>query len=80
MSINVLQSGNCPICNENLENGDVVQIHQKGADGINAASIQRGDSVAVKAGCKVHANCRKRYTNKLDIVNQQKGVDCPIHP
>lgn len=80
MGANVLHHGSCPIWNERLEDGDVVQIRQKGADGINAASAQRGDSVAVKAGCKVHADCRKRYTNKLDIENQQKRVDRPIQP
>jgi len=32
----------CPICRGQLEEGDdVVQIRQKGADDINAASVQR---------------------------------------
>lgn len=56
----------CPICK--LEDGgDVVKIRQKGADGINEASVRRGDTIAVTAGCKVHSNCRKMYTNSIDI-------------
>ena len=63
----------CPVCKEGLEDGsDVVQIRQKGADGINAASVQRDDDVHVAAGCKVHTDCRKRYINQHDILNQKK--------
>jgi len=62
MSAPEIYEDGCPICKERLENGsDVVQIRQKGADGINAASVQRGDNVDVAAGCKVHTDCRKRY-------------------
>ena len=54
----------CPTCKErHVEGGDVVQIRLKGADGINAASVQRGDDVYVEAECKVHTECRKRYIN-----------------
>ena len=73
MSANNIIPEVCPICKNQLEAGDdVVQIHQKGADGINAASVKRGDSIVVTAGCQVHCDCRKRYTNKNDIINQQK--------
>ena len=58
----------CPFCKEKLEvGGDICQIRQKGADGINAASVQRGDTIVVMAGSKVHSNCRKQYTNPNDI-------------
>uniref|UniRef100_UPI00358EAE43 DNA replication complex GINS protein SLD5 isoform X6 n=1 Tax=Myxine glutinosa TaxID=7769 RepID=UPI00358EAE43 len=57
MSAPEIYEDGCPICKERLENGsDVVQIRQKGADGINAASVQRGDNVDVAAGCKAWLN------------------------
>jgi 5'-3' exonuclease len=63
----------CPLCKERFQDdGDVVEVRQKGADGINAASAQRGDDIVVAAGCKVHSGCRKRYINPHDIENQQK--------
>ena len=62
----------CPFCKEKLKDGaDVCQIRQKGADGINSASVQRGDTIVVTAGSKVHLNCRKRYTNPIEIKTQQ---------
>ena len=39
----------------------------EGADGINAASVQRGDTIVVMAGSKVHSNCRKQYTNPIEL-------------
>ena len=58
----------CPICTLELEDGgDAVKIRQKGADGINEASVRRGDTIVVTAGCKVHSNCRKMYTNSIEI-------------
>ena len=60
------------LCIRLFESYDVVEIRQEGADGINAASIQRGDDIVVALGCKVHSNCRKRYINQNDIANQQK--------
>ena len=50
MSAPEIYKDRCPICKERLEDGgDVLQIRQKGADGINAASVQRGDKVDVVA-------------------------------
>ena len=78
MSALEIYEDKCAICKERLENGsDVVQIRQKGADGIIAASIQRGDNIFVAAGCKVHTDCRKRYINPHDILNQQKEQGPP---
>ena len=56
----------CPICRVK-DGGDVVKIRQKGADGINEASVRRGDTLAVTAGCIVHTKCRKLYTNSVEI-------------
>ena len=50
---------------------DVIEVRQKGADGISAASIQRDDDIVVELGCKVHSDCHKRDINKHDIVNHQ---------
>lgn len=69
----------CPICKCTLESsGDVVEIRQKGADGINDASIQRGDNIVVTAGCHVHSDCRKNYVNRTEInrhVKRKQGTD-----
>ena len=78
MSALEIYEDKCAICKERLENGsDVVQIRQKGADGIIAASVQQGDNIFVAAGCKVHTDCRKRYINPHDILNQQKKQGPP---
>ena len=56
----------CPICK--LEDGShLVEIRQKGADGINEASVKRSDSIVVTAGMKVHPECRRLYTNSRQI-------------
>lgn len=73
MSASGLISDICPICKEAFaDTDDIVKIGQKGADGINAASAKREDSIVVTAGCKVHPGCRKWYINKRDIENQKK--------
>ena len=68
MSSSSITTDSCPICKNSLEDGEqVCQIRQKGADGINQASLQRKDDIVVSAGSKVHTTCRKRYTNPIDI-------------
>ncbi|KAK4307098.1 hypothetical protein Pmani_021115 [Petrolisthes manimaculis] len=57
----------CPICKLEVASDDAVKIRQKGADGINEASVRRGDTIAVAAGCTVHSKCRKTYTNSIEI-------------
>lgn len=72
MSANSTSSENCPICKDSLTDGAVIQVHEKGADGINAASVLRGDSLVVTAGCNVHVQCRKRYVNKKAITLKKR--------
>ncbi|KAG7156410.1 hypothetical protein Hamer_G006161 [Homarus americanus] len=60
MSASTVNQETCPICREDLDVSDVVDLRQKGAHGINSASVQRGDDVVVSAGEKVHITCRKR--------------------
>jgi len=52
-SSSIVNQETCPICREDLgDASDVVEVRQKGADGINSASVQRGDDVDVSAGGK----------------------------
>ena len=67
----------CPICKERIEDCDGVKVRQKGADGINAASVRRGDSIVVTAGCKVNLVCCKQHINQHDIENQSRKVVPP---
>ena len=70
----------CCICQKELQDGeDVTCVHQKGADAINAASVQRGDKIVVTPGCKVHSNCRKQHTNSIEIglyLKKKQGGEC----
>ena len=72
MNVSNLPPEICPICKERIEDGDGVKVRQKGTDGINEASVRRGDDIVVTPGCKLHLDCRKRYINQHDIENQQK--------
>lgn len=58
--------GNCPLCGSEID-GETVVIGEKGAEGINKASIDRGDSVVVVPGTGVHKRCRVSYINKKQI-------------
>lgn len=50
----------------------MVEVRHEGVDGINCASVQRGDDIVVSPGEKVHTKCRKEYINKKDIKNKHK--------
>ena len=70
----------CSICDREIQASEASSIlRQKGADGINAASTNRGDNIVVTAGRKVHIDCRKRYTNPIDIQlkkNREESGSC----
>ena len=55
------------MCKNSLQIGEIVEIREKGATGINHASIERGDDIKVTAGSNVHKKCRMDYVNKKDI-------------
>ena len=60
MSATIVNQDTCPICREDLgDASDVVEVRQKGADGINSASVQRGDDIVVSAGLEVQSKSRK---------------------
>ena len=81
MSATNVSHQKCPLCKKDIEEqNEVVRIREKGAYGINAASVKRGDSIFVTAGCEVHSECRKRYTNTLDNINSlKKNKNKPSH-
>ena len=71
----------CPICKEDIGNGsEVSTIDQKGANGMNAASTQRGDRIVVEAGVKVYTDCRKLCTNPQQIERKLSVNLAPISP
>ena len=70
MSASNITEEKCPICKENLGVTDVVQVRQKGADGINSASVQRGDDLVVFCGERVHSGCRMHYINPRYIASK----------
>ena len=67
--------GACPLCSKEVEDEseDSVVITKRGADGINRASVERGDSIIVAEGAKVHKTCRLNYINKKDIERYKKA-------
>jgi hypothetical protein len=59
---------NCPLCGHEVgDDGERVVIGEKGAEGINKASVERGDSTVAAAGTVMHKRCRTNYINKLDL-------------
>lgn len=58
---------NCPLCDNVLGDEERVVIGDKGAEGINRASIERGDRIVVCSGTVVHKKCRMNYINKKQI-------------
>lgn len=71
--------GDCPLCGSEMD-GETVVIGEKGAEGINKSSIDRGDSIAVVAGTEVHKRCRVSYINKKQIYLFKKAKLQPPQP
>ena len=58
----------CVICKEPIWNiGEGVVLREKGANGINKASKERGDVINVTAGQSVHKKCRANFTKPQNI-------------
>ena len=72
-----MQSANtetCPLCERALDGEETVVVREKGAEGINRASIERGVKVRVEARTRVHKTCRVNRINKKDIaIASSKG-------
>lgn len=65
----------CKICKSDINVPSVsgsVCISEKGAEGINNASVARGDNIVVEKGDRVHVSCRSKYINKKYIEAEQK--------
>lgn len=81
MSQVVVTQETCPICSQKLRDGsDVVEVQQKGADGINNASLLRNNDIHISAGDAVHSKCRMRYINKKYIKIKSTSKDEKVEP
>ena len=67
---------NCPLCESKLD-GETVVIGEKGAEGLNRASIERGNSTVVASGTEVHKKCIVNFINKKQIDLYKKAK---LHP
>ena len=74
-------SSTCLLCLKQLEedNEESVAISEKGATGINSASLDRGDNLVVTGGTEIHNLCRTNYINKKDI-EKSKKAKLNLHP
>jgi len=57
----------CPFCERDLDCEETVVLGDKGAEGVNRASIERGVEIRVEAGTRVHKTCRVNHIHKKDI-------------
>ena len=62
----------CPLCQRDLDCEETVVVREKGAEGINRASIERGVDIRVESGTSVHKTCRVNHINKKDIASSKK--------
>ena len=62
----------CPLCQRDLDCEETVVVREKGAEGINRASIERGVDIRVESGTSVHKTCRVHHINKKDIASSKK--------
>ena len=59
----------CIICDLTIEgNEETCVVKDKGAEGINNCSKQRGLKLVVESGTVLHVKCRKRFTDRKDIL------------
>ncbi len=67
---------NCCFCNKSTEDGrETVILKQKGCDGINCASEERGSNLHACPGQIVHSACRRDYTKKQNITRDSAALD-----
>ena len=58
--------GCCAICKGEVLDNRVV-LTQRGVDGLNEASKERGDTVGVVLGDTVYKNCRRHFTRPSSV-------------
>ncbi|KAG1675921.1 tRNA (uracil(54)-C(5))-methyltransferase [Nymphon striatum] len=73
--------GICPLCWKELGSEDEVKISNKGAEGINNASVERGNNIIVTVGTVVHKFCRMNYVHKrnIEVINIEPLPDSNQH-
>ena len=54
----------CKLCLKLVDDDDYVTLGEKGATGINAASVLRKVDITVARGDIVHKVCRKKFIDK----------------
>ena len=57
----------CKLCLKLVDDDDYVTFGEKGATGINAASVLRKVDITVARSDIVHKVCRKKFIDKNDI-------------
>ena len=50
--------GACPFCKQDLDCEETVVLGDKGAEGVNHASIERGVEIKIEDGTHVHKTCQ----------------------
>ena len=64
--------GCCSICKENIAPSAGVSLTEKGSNGINRASKERGDQVEVEAADQVHKDCRREFCRPSNIEKEKR--------
>ena len=65
----------CPLCQGELDREETVVVREKGAEGINRASIERGVDIKVEAGTSVHKTCRAIHINSTFNASKKGQTD-----
>ena len=61
----------CKLCLKLVDDDDYVTLGEKGATGINAASVLRKVDITVACGDIVHKVCRKKFIDKNYIYTSE---------
>jgi autonomous glycyl radical cofactor GrcA len=69
-----VQTEECVICRKPLGETEIVTLRERGANGINEASLAKGSSLRVEAGQTVHIECRRKYTKHKSTASSGPSV------
>ena len=69
----------CCICNEHICDAEqTVVLQQKGSDGVNRASAERGIDLRTIPGERVHVDCRRRHCKADNIARDIASQEPPV--
>ena len=69
----------CCICNEQICDAEqTVVLQQKGSDGVNRASAERGIDLRTIPGERVHVDCRRRHCKAENIARDIASQEPPV--